>query len=894
MVKSFFKILCLSVFILGLILPVLAEETSQLPELPIEQTVEESVDKEAGEEGLVESTEPTKPVSATPLQESVTDQAIILSGEIIAPQALSAWHQLITLRAKLSEATVSQLLRAVWFYWYQGAKVVIGQLEQIPADGELSYDWLTTDLPDSFGRGEPLSWSDTPIGFLPQEIAHGSLVVVGADIYLLGGQNEQGAYLDTIYQANLSSPDNWQDTGHRLPEALSSAQVIQIGDELYLFGGYGPGTEVGRNIYRSHISYPFIWQDTGALLPDKLYGSQVAWLGDYLYLFGGHQGADGLTANIYRAPVSDPTNWENSGAQLPQALAYSHFKQIGNKLYLFGGLGERGIYQADSHDPLSWEKSANELPDSLGMAQLAEAGDYLYLVGGLGGSTWPRAHQAVSYQAKLSQPTDWQATDYNLPVALSGSSLLVIDHSFYLFGGVSDTGRLATIYRANIGAYEVGLDLFGQQEGQIGSAGSIWLILDHQAPRAIFASTTATTTLAQPANFAIGGAGVSVYRYRVDSEDYSEQLFPVSQWLELTYPLGVHQVCVIGGDGVGNWQVRSQETCHSWWVIADNIVSSSTTNYLLDQTAECLVIPNGISQGQILVSEAGAGSSLDLSQLVSFASSSEYSSVTVAGEWFIQATTSLGQLQLFLPDNLTISAGGPWDGTMLLPKVDVNNDFSLNLPDNYQSDISAVVELGFDQLSLSFDRGVRLLIPGQAGQLLAYSHGDNVTLIETLCQADNQLAGDALPAGGDCYLTKDDDLVIWTKHFTKFVTYSQTEITPITPGSSSGGGSSSNNNNSPSTSNSSKVSVYDTGGKVGLAVEQSFLTKPNSHIDLSVHQPVVSSKQADNKNTKLASSSVTEQIKFKSANKQLSAVAQVLTGPKTLFNRLWKFWLRGR
>jgi len=66
------------------------------------------------------------------------------------------------------------------------------------------------------------------------------------------------------------------------------------------------------------------------------------------------------------------------------------------------------------------------------------------------------------------------------------------------------------------------------------------------------------------------------------------------------------------------------------------------------------------------------------------------------------------------------------------------------------------------------------LIPGQAGKKVGYTHGGSpLTEITATCTGDSQSIGDELSTNGDCKIDVGADLVIWTKHFTKFVTYSQ-------------------------------------------------------------------------------------------------------------------------
>lgn len=80
-------------------------------------------------------------------------------------------------------------------------------------------------------------------------------------------------------------------------------------------------------------------------------------------------------------------------------------------------------------------------------------------------------------------------------------------------------------------------------------------------------------------------------------------------------------------------------------------------------------------------------------------------------------------------------------------------------------------------------------MPGQAGKRAGYVQtGGTFTEITSTCGADDQTTGNALPADGECKITVGSDLVIWTKHFTTFATYSQT--TTSSGGGGGGGGGS--------------------------------------------------------------------------------------------------------
>ncbi|MEK7633717.1 MAG: Ig-like domain-containing protein [Patescibacteria group bacterium] len=127
-----------------------------------------------------------------------------------------------------------------------------------------------------------------------------------------------------------------------------------------------------------------------------------------------------------------------------------------------------------------------------------------------------------------------------------------------------------------------------------------------------------------------------------------------------------------------------------------------------------------------------------------------------------------------------------WDGVIAAPTVT-----TITLPDISGETLttSTAIEIGYATDKLSFDNAVRILLPGQAGKRAGYSRpGTAFTEITTICSSDSQTAGDALGVDGECKINVDLDLVIWTKHFTKFAAYTQTTNSTSSSSSTSGGG----------------------------------------------------------------------------------------------------------
>jgi hypothetical protein len=98
--------------------------------------------------------------------------------------------------------------------------------------------------------------------------------------------------------------------------------------------------------------------------------------------------------------------------------------------------------------------------------------------------------------------------------------------------------------------------------------------------------------------------------------------------------------------------------------------------------------------------------------------------------------------------------------------------------------VGLAIQIGVPGNSLSFSNGVRIKLPSQAGKRIKFSNdGVNYFEITTTCAADSQVVGDALAAGGHCKIDVGGDLIIWTKHFTVFATF-----TASSSGSGGGGG----------------------------------------------------------------------------------------------------------
>ncbi len=129
------------------------------------------------------------------------------------------------------------------------------------------------------------------------------------------------------------------------------------------------------------------------------------------------------------------------------------------------------------------------------------------------------------------------------------------------------------------------------------------------------------------------------------------------------------------------------------------------------------------------------------------------------------------------------SASTTWDGVINAPAT---TTITLPTESGQTKTLSTAIEVGLPGERLVFNKAVRMLLPSQANKRAGYVSTSTFTEITTTCSSDSQSSGDSLSDEGECKIDNGSDLVIWTKHFTTFATYSQT----ATPSTSSGGGSS--------------------------------------------------------------------------------------------------------
>ncbi|MCR4431500.1 MAG: S-layer homology domain-containing protein [Tepidanaerobacteraceae bacterium] len=134
----------------------------------------------------------------------------------------------------------------------------------------------------------------------------------------------------------------------------------------------------------------------------------------------------------------------------------------------------------------------------------------------------------------------------------------------------------------------------------------------------------------------------------------------------------------------------------------------------------------------------------------------------------LQGGSSLGTVRMQIPSETIVSGPTEWDGNIKLPEVKDRPSVTISQAQR----VETVIEVGLPDVALTFDRAVRLVIPGQAGKAVGYIRSGVFTPITRILTEDKQENADSeIPQNGEAFINVGSDLVIWTKHFTEFVVY---------------------------------------------------------------------------------------------------------------------------
>ena len=231
---------------------------------------------------------------------------------------------------------------------------------------------------------------------------------------------------------------------------------------------------------------------------------------------------------------------------------------------------------------------------------------------------------------------------------------------------------------------------------------------------------------------------------------------------------------------------------------------NQSTTVTTNQTM--IVVQGNNTAANITVPSTITNATLDISENLNVSTGN----ATLAGLITIVAnTSSAGIITVQLPAGITVSGNvSVWNGTINMLQVKSVSTVS-PADSGYTASVSKVIEVGADSVELVLNKAVRINLSGEGGKMVGWSRGSTtVNKITNVCAVDSQAWADAnVSADSECVYDygAGSDIILWTKHFTSFVTYTET-VTPAATTTAS----------HPSSSSSSGGVILDTDPSIDM------------------------------------------------------------------------------
>jgi len=220
-----------------------------------------------------------------------------------------------------------------------------------------------------------------------------------------------------------------------------------------------------------------------------------------------------------------------------------------------------------------------------------------------------------------------------------------------------------------------------------------------------------------------------------------------------------------------------------------HLVSNNQTAIIVTQDKPNLVVTsNNTALSSIMIPTTVTSPTINYAQIVSSGTVHVTHALNITKD-----TTGDNKIDVAVTIPAATDISNPaWNGILQLPTSQSSSSLVLPAPQGQVATAKTVIQMG-SSIPLTFNNAVRILFVGQAGAHVGYFYSPtSVTETTPTCASDDQSIANGLAAGASCKIDVGGDLVVWTKHFTSFVTWTlkTSSIAPSAPQipTASGGG----------------------------------------------------------------------------------------------------------
>ncbi len=197
-------------------------------------------------------------------------------------------------------------------------------------------------------NGSVGSWT-TSTSTLPQGLYGATSVIYNGYVYVMGGE-VSGSYLNTVYYAPLNSNGSvgsWTTSTSTLPQGLYGATSVTYNGYVYVMGGDNNNGSYLNTAYYAPLNTNGSvgsWTISSNTLPQALSGATSVTYNGYVYVMGGYY--NGNLNTVYYAPLNSNGSvgsWTTSTSTLPQGLNEATSVTYNGYVYVMGGWSD-GVY----------------------------------------------------------------------------------------------------------------------------------------------------------------------------------------------------------------------------------------------------------------------------------------------------------------------------------------------------------------------------------------------------------------------------------------------------------------------------------------------------------------------------------------------------------------------
>jgi N-acetylneuraminic acid mutarotase len=274
-------------------------------------------------------------------------------------------------------------------------------------------------------------------------------------IYMLGGRNSNGEFLDTIQRASFDSDGNlsstWSNVG-TLPATMKGMGYVATKGRFYLIGGVINGDH-SSSVYSAPINADGTLGDfrTEISLPAKQAHTACFVIKNKLYAVGGENGTNYLDT-VYQTTINNDgslSNWKTL-SNFPIIFSFGRPLLIKNRIYIFGTINNNNseTYYAtyDSNGNIGSWTSISNMPNNIWTPAIVSTDNYVFSIGGYDQNN--SKYTNAAYRAPISSDGsigDWvQISDG--PITAGHAQIAIAGNKTYFIGGKNDNGILNSVY----------------------------------------------------------------------------------------------------------------------------------------------------------------------------------------------------------------------------------------------------------------------------------------------------------------------------------------------------------------------------------------------------------------------------------------------------------------